>query len=168
MTRKKLCTMVHVFGTNSRREIPQISSYPVTGKAIFANGCLHWLVSYVDIKIQDGGREVIWWFDVNKEEFGLIDPPKRMCDIWRDYSCYYDHLVDLNGEVLRMISEAELQALADLKSILYGLCTERLDIYLCVELKYFQDCCLKTGMDPCVSIWLYLWRLFEDHHDTFH
>ncbi|GKC19979.1 hypothetical protein Tco_1022129, partial [Tanacetum coccineum] len=136
MTRKKLCTMVHVFGTNSRREIPQVTSYPVTGKAIFANGCLHSLVSYVDIKIQDGGREVIWWFDVNNEEFRLIDPPKRMCDIWRDYSCYYDHLVDLNGEVLRMVSEAELQALADLKSILYGLCTERLDIYLCVELNF--------------------------------
>nr|GEZ15385.1 hypothetical protein [Tanacetum cinerariifolium] len=33
-----------------------------------------------------------------KEEFGLIDPPKRMCDLWSRYS-YYDHLFDLNGEV---------------------------------------------------------------------
>ncbi|GKA78467.1 hypothetical protein Tco_0785004, partial [Tanacetum coccineum] len=37
--------------------------------------------------------------------------------------------------VLRMISEAELQALADLKSILYGLRSERFGIELCVELK---------------------------------
>ncbi|GJR57263.1 hypothetical protein Tco_1499425 [Tanacetum coccineum] len=39
-------------------------------------------------------------YSPEKEEFGLIDPPKRMCDIWRDhYSCINDHLVDLNGEV---------------------------------------------------------------------
>ncbi|GJT57861.1 F-box domain containing protein [Tanacetum coccineum] len=98
MVMKNLCTMVHVFGTNSWREIPQVSSYPVTGKAVFANGCLHWLVSHIDMKTEDGGREVIW-FDVNKEEFGLIKRPKRMCDLWRNYSCYYDQLVDLNGEV---------------------------------------------------------------------
>ncbi|GKF69786.1 F-box domain containing protein, partial [Tanacetum coccineum] len=90
--------MVHVCGTNSWREIPQVPSYPITGKAVFANGCLHWLVSHIGIKTEDGGREVIW-FDVNKEEFGLITRPKRMCDLWRRYSCYYDHLVDLNGEV---------------------------------------------------------------------
>ncbi|GJX79606.1 copia protein [Tanacetum coccineum] len=42
-----------------------------------------------------------------------------------DLACFV-HLV----EVLRMISEAELQALADLKSILYGLRSERLDILL--------------------------------------
>nr|GFA23605.1 hypothetical protein [Tanacetum cinerariifolium] len=98
MVKKNLCTMVHVFGTNSWREILQVPSYPITDKAVFANGCLHWLVSHLDIKTEDGGREVIW-FDVNKEEFGLIDPPKRMCDLWRTYRRYYDHLVDLNGEV---------------------------------------------------------------------
>ncbi|PWA99636.1 F-box domain-containing protein [Artemisia annua] len=98
MVRKKLCTMVHVFGTNSWREIPQVPSYPTAGKAIFANGCLHWLVSHIDIPTQDGRRPVIW-FDVEKEEFGLIDPPKRMCDLWRNYSSFYNHLVDLNGEV---------------------------------------------------------------------
>ncbi|GJS81250.1 F-box domain containing protein [Tanacetum coccineum] len=68
MVKKNLCTMVHVFGTNSWREIPQVPSYPITGKSVFANCCLHWLVSYIDIKTKDGGREVIW-FDVNKEEF---------------------------------------------------------------------------------------------------
>ncbi|GKC06948.1 F-box domain containing protein [Tanacetum coccineum] len=98
MVKKNLCTMVHLFGTNSWREIPQVPSYPISGKPIFANGCLHWLVTYSGIKTEDGGRPVIW-FDVNKEEFGLIDPPKRMCHIWRDDCCYYDQVVDLNGEV---------------------------------------------------------------------
>nr|GFA26652.1 hypothetical protein [Tanacetum cinerariifolium] len=97
MGKKNLCTMVHVFGTNSWREIPQVSSYLITGKAIFANGCLHWFASYSDIKTEDGGRPVIC-FDVKKEEFGLIDPPKRMHDIRRNYSCL-DQVVDLNGEV---------------------------------------------------------------------
>ncbi|GJZ18613.1 reverse transcriptase domain-containing protein, partial [Tanacetum coccineum] len=52
--------------------------------------------------------------------------------------------------VLRMISEAELQVLTDLKSILYGLRSEKFGIELCVELKYFEDCCFKTSMDPCI------------------
>ncbi|GKA34203.1 F-box domain containing protein [Tanacetum coccineum] len=97
MVKKNLCTMMHVFGTNSWREIPQVPSYPITGKAVFANGCLHWLASYSDIKTEDGGRPVIW-FDVEKEEFGLIDPPKRMCDLWGNYSYRYQ-VADLNGEV---------------------------------------------------------------------
>ncbi|PWA90444.1 F-box domain-containing protein [Artemisia annua] len=96
LLRKNLCTMVHVFGTNSWREIPQAPSYPITGEAIFSNGCLHWLVSNLDSQIKDGGREIIW-FDVKKEEFGLINPPKRMCDLWRVLGS--DHLVDLNGDV---------------------------------------------------------------------
>ncbi|GJZ35439.1 F-box domain containing protein [Tanacetum coccineum] len=94
MVNKNLCTMVHVFGINTWREIPQVPSYTITCKAVFANGCLHWLDSYFDIKTKDGGRPVIW-FDVEKEEFGLIDPPKRMCYFWRKYSCKYD----LNGKV---------------------------------------------------------------------
>nr|GEU96462.1 hypothetical protein [Tanacetum cinerariifolium] len=96
MVKKNLCTMVHVFCTNSWREIPQVPSYPIFGKAIFANGFLHWLASYTytDIKTEDGGRPVIW-FDVAKEEFGLIDPQKRMCD--KDSFRY--QVVDLNGEV---------------------------------------------------------------------
>ncbi|GKF67100.1 F-box domain containing protein, partial [Tanacetum coccineum] len=97
MVKNNLCTMMHVFGTNSWREIPQDPSYPITGKAVFANGCLHWLASYTDIKTEDGGRPVIW-FDVEKEEFGLIDPPKRMCDLWGNYSYRYQ-VADLNGEV---------------------------------------------------------------------
>nr|GEV95949.1 hypothetical protein [Tanacetum cinerariifolium] len=97
MVKKNLCTMVHVFGTNSWREIPQVPSYPITGKAIFANGCLHWLVGYSDIKTEDGGTPVIW-FDVKKEEFRLIDPPKKMPDIKRNFSCL-DQVVDLIGEV---------------------------------------------------------------------
>ncbi|GJY32168.1 reverse transcriptase domain-containing protein [Tanacetum coccineum] len=38
---------------------------------------------------------------------------------------------------------------------MYGLRSERFDIQLCVELKYFKDCCFKTSMDLCVGIWLY-------------
>ncbi|PWA47660.1 F-box domain-containing protein [Artemisia annua] len=90
-------TLVHVFGTNSWREIPQVPLYRIIEKGIFANGCLHWLVSYLDIKTECGRH--VTWFDVEKEEFGLIDPPKRMCDIKTEDNCYYDHLVDLNGEV---------------------------------------------------------------------
>nr|GEV41019.1 hypothetical protein [Tanacetum cinerariifolium] len=56
-----------------------------------------YLLLYSDIKTEDGGREIIW-LDVNKEKFGLIEYPKSMCDIWRNYT-YYDQLVDLNGEV---------------------------------------------------------------------
>nr|GEZ09700.1 hypothetical protein [Tanacetum cinerariifolium] len=69
MVRKNPCTMVHVCGTNSWREIPQVSPYSITDGAVFANGCLHWLVSHIDIKTEDGGRPVIW-FDIEKEEFG--------------------------------------------------------------------------------------------------
>ncbi|GJX46374.1 hypothetical protein Tco_0271564, partial [Tanacetum coccineum] len=82
VVRKNLCTMVHVFGTNSWQEIPQVPSYSITGKAVFANGCLHWLVSHLDVPIEDGGRPVIW-FNVEKEEFGLIDPPKgKTMEFW--------------------------------------------------------------------------------------
>ncbi|GKA44813.1 F-box domain containing protein [Tanacetum coccineum] len=98
IVKKNLCTMVHVFGTNSWQEIPQVPSYPVTRKAVFANGCLHWLVSYSDIKPEDGVREVIW-FDVNKEEFGLIKHPKIMCGLWGQSHCCLNQLVDLKGEV---------------------------------------------------------------------
>nr|GEX35004.1 hypothetical protein [Tanacetum cinerariifolium] len=96
MVKKNLCTMVNVFGTNSWREIPRVPYYPITGKAVFANGCLRWLASYSDFKTRDGGKEVIW-FDDNKEEFGLIERPKRMCDKWTYF--LRDKLVDLNGEV---------------------------------------------------------------------
>nr|GEU56167.1 hypothetical protein [Tanacetum cinerariifolium] len=96
LVKKNLCTMVHVLGTNSWREIPQVPSYPI-GEAVFANGCLHWLASYSDIKSVDGGREVIW-FDVNKDEFGLIERPKGICVLW-NYSWTHHRLVNVNGEV---------------------------------------------------------------------
>ncbi|GJY88715.1 hypothetical protein Tco_0503343, partial [Tanacetum coccineum] len=41
-------------------------------------------------------------------------------------------------EVLRMISQVKLQALADLKIIMYVLRSERFGIELCVELKKYQ------------------------------
>ncbi|GJY45693.1 hypothetical protein Tco_0434756 [Tanacetum coccineum] len=73
-------------GTNYAGKYPKSRLYPITAKAVFVKGYLHWLVSDLDVQTDDGGRPVIW-FDVEKEEFGPIDPPKRMCDIWRKYSC---------------------------------------------------------------------------------
>ncbi|GJW12079.1 F-box domain containing protein, partial [Tanacetum coccineum] len=97
LVRENLCTLVHVFGTNSWKEIPQVPFYPIEGKSVFANGCLHWLVSILDFKSEYGGPVI--WFDVEKEEFGMIDPPNGKCDLGRIMGCGYNHLVDLNGEV---------------------------------------------------------------------
>nr|GEY38230.1 NADH dehydrogenase [ubiquinone] iron-sulfur protein 7, mitochondrial [Tanacetum cinerariifolium] len=72
-TRSVHCTMVHVFGTKSWHKIPQVPSYRISGKAIFAHGCLHCLARYTS---KYGARQVIW-FDVKNEEFGLIKPPNR-------------------------------------------------------------------------------------------
>ena len=60
--------------------------------------CIGWLVIFASKPKIVKARPIIW-FDVEKEEFGLIDPPKRMCDIKTDDNCIFDHLVDLNGEV---------------------------------------------------------------------
>nr|GEU54201.1 ribonuclease H-like domain, reverse transcriptase, RNA-dependent DNA polymerase [Tanacetum cinerariifolium] len=57
MVKKNLCTMVDLFGTNSWREIPEVPSYLISRKAVFANACLYWLASYSDIKTEDGGKE---------------------------------------------------------------------------------------------------------------
>ncbi|GJR81950.1 hypothetical protein Tco_0152735 [Tanacetum coccineum] len=72
---------------------------------------------------------------VNDMSFG------RICcvelSVWIFYSMdllWFEMICDLPPYVLRMISEVELQALADLKSILYGLRSERFGIELCVEL----------------------------------
>nr|GEX12762.1 hypothetical protein [Tanacetum cinerariifolium] len=54
---KNLCTMVHVFGMNSWQEIPQVPCCLITGKAVFANGCLFWLTSFIDRPTHDGGRD---------------------------------------------------------------------------------------------------------------
>ncbi|GKC23423.1 F-box domain containing protein [Tanacetum coccineum] len=60
MVRNNLCTMVHVFGRDSWQEIPKVPPYPISKGALFVNGCLHWLVSHIDIKTEDGERPVIW------------------------------------------------------------------------------------------------------------
>ncbi|PWA81029.1 F-box domain-containing protein [Artemisia annua] len=100
--RKNLYTMVHVFGTKSWQKIPQVPSYPIQGEAIFANGCLHWLVSYHDSpKSPSKDKRHVVWFDVKKEEFGSIDPPETTSNRpnrkYGNWSC--DHLVNLNGQV---------------------------------------------------------------------
>nr|XP_043616195.1 uncharacterized protein LOC122588124 [Erigeron canadensis] len=92
---ENLCTMVHVLGTDdSWRRISQVPCYPVRGEGIFANGCLHWLVSCLDYSPNNElGRKVIF-FDIRIEEFGLIGAPRRTCYNWVD-----EHLVDLNDRV---------------------------------------------------------------------
>ncbi|PWA98378.1 F-box domain-containing protein [Artemisia annua] len=94
MVSESLCTMVHDLGTDSWREIPQTPSYPITGEGIFANGCLHWLVSHLEYREPNEQRKVVW-FDVTKEEFGLIDTPKYQAQ--GDW--IYEALVELDGDV---------------------------------------------------------------------
>ncbi|XP_071719720.1 putative F-box protein At1g32420 isoform X2 [Rutidosis leptorrhynchoides] len=95
VVKEDLCTMVHVLGTDSSswREVPQVPPYPISGEGVFANGCLHWLVSY-HLKYWPFGlaRKVIC-FDMMNEEFGLIDPPNTLTYWGRE------HLVDLDGQV---------------------------------------------------------------------
>ena len=100
LMRKNLHTLVHVFGTNSWQEIPQVPSYPISDTAVFANDCLHWSVFH-EMPTVDNGKRVVW-FDVKKEEFGLINPPETMSNNRPNrelYSCFYDHLVNINGQV---------------------------------------------------------------------
>ncbi|KAI3828977.1 hypothetical protein L1987_03090 [Smallanthus sonchifolius] len=91
LSEEYLCTMVHVLGTDSWRKIPQVSSYPITGEGVFANGCLHWLIN--DEYPIYLGRPVIR-FDMANEEFGLIHPPQKRPSGW-----IKELLVDLHGEV---------------------------------------------------------------------
>ncbi|KAJ0478351.1 putative F-box domain-containing protein [Helianthus annuus] len=71
---KREQVMVHILGTDSWRKIPKVPSYPVYGVGVFANGCLHWLADY------NKGHELplIIGFDVKTEEFGLIQPPRKI------------------------------------------------------------------------------------------
>ncbi|PWA75537.1 F-box domain-containing protein [Artemisia annua] len=97
------CTMVHVLGTDSWREIPQLPPCAINGEGVYAHGCLHWLVGVDGLDLQcvhtdfpykhPHCRNVIC-FDVRKEEFGLIEHPKET----RRGFLYYK-LVDIQGEV---------------------------------------------------------------------
>nr|XP_043637910.1 putative F-box protein At2g16220 [Erigeron canadensis] len=93
VVKEDLRTMVHVLGTTSWREISRVPAYPITGEGIFANGCLHWLISttFLNNFPNDKGRLVVC-FDLRKEEFGLINPPRKRC-------LNTEQLVDLDGEV---------------------------------------------------------------------
>ncbi|GJY42045.1 F-box domain containing protein [Tanacetum coccineum] len=94
LIRKNLCTMVHVLGTNLWQEVPQVPSYPINGKSVFAHGCIHWLVTHF-LREAKHGRKVIC-FDVRKEKFRVIKcPPKKT----QYNSVLFDKLVDLHGEV---------------------------------------------------------------------
>ncbi|CAH1436541.1 unnamed protein product [Lactuca virosa] len=97
-------TMVHVLGTDSWREITQIPRYLMKGKGIFAHACLHWLGFHKQMRhtvsfgffepLPPNHRKKVVRFDIRKEEFGLIDPPRKTGDDWVETM-----LVDLHGEV---------------------------------------------------------------------
>ncbi|GJZ67842.1 reverse transcriptase domain-containing protein, partial [Tanacetum coccineum] len=67
--------------------------------------------------------------------------------LWFDMICDLPPYVWLKL-VLRMISEVVLQALADHKSILYGLRSERFGVRFCVELKYLRIVVLRLVWTP--------------------
>ncbi|GJZ77986.1 F-box domain containing protein [Tanacetum coccineum] len=95
---KGIGTVVHVLGTNSWREIPQAPSNLITGEGVFAHGCLHWLNSTPCENRRDAHKVI--YFDVKKEEFGLINPPARAnSSLITDKSLIIYQLVDLNGEL---------------------------------------------------------------------
>ncbi|KAJ0672663.1 putative F-box domain-containing protein [Helianthus annuus] len=76
-------TMVHLLGTDLWRKIPQVPSYPITGEGVFANGCLHWLISnecYGDHSPYLGRRVVS--FGVTNEKFGLINVLMEDLVVW--------------------------------------------------------------------------------------
>ncbi|KAI3518689.1 hypothetical protein L1887_07499 [Cichorium endivia] len=86
-------TMVHVLGTDSWREVTQIPYYLMEGKGIFAHACLHWLGSHYK-RLSPNQRIRVISFDIRKEEFRLIDPPRKTGDHWIERE-----LVDLHGKV---------------------------------------------------------------------
>lgn len=92
LTRKNSVTIVHVFGTNLWRKIPQVPLYPISGKAVFAHGCLHWL-DITSCNPREANSGITVRFDV-KEVFGLIDSPKQ-----KGYFCISSQLNELDGEV---------------------------------------------------------------------
>ncbi|GJW96191.1 putative reverse transcriptase domain-containing protein [Tanacetum coccineum] len=68
----------------------------------------------------------------------------------RAHQLYVD-LFEYHFQVLLMINEVVLRALADLKSILYGSYLERSCIETLFELKHSGDCYLETSIIPCVG-----------------
>ncbi|PWA95118.1 F-box domain-containing protein [Artemisia annua] len=82
----EFCTLVHVLGTSSWREIPNPPCYrTMTNEGVFVHGCLHWYTLCPHKIVR---------FDVKKETFKLIDPPKYM-----KKNCANNQLVDLHGEL---------------------------------------------------------------------
>ncbi|XP_065617329.1 putative F-box protein At5g62060 [Quercus suber] len=80
---------VYTLGTSSWRPISKGPLCRLAGRPIFACGALHWFVHhYVDRDALKG--KYIVSFDVGKEEFGWISPPKF-------YSS--SHLLDLGGNL---------------------------------------------------------------------
>nr|XP_043633331.1 F-box protein At2g23160-like [Erigeron canadensis] len=83
--------LVHVLGTDSWRQIPQVPLCHITGKAVYANGRLYW---YSRTSSWDTGSHLVW-FDMKTEEFGGVDLPVKQEE--GGFLSY--KLIDLNGQV---------------------------------------------------------------------
>lgn len=91
---------VFTLGTNSWRAIPKDPPCRLFGFPVFEFGNLHWLANPSDEDEQDHHLRVvskIVSFDISKEEFGLIYPPK-----FRGPSC----LLDLNGNLAIVVVDS--------------------------------------------------------------
>ncbi|KAI3518732.1 hypothetical protein L1887_07544 [Cichorium endivia] len=89
--------MVHVLGTDSWREILHVPYYLMLGDGVFAYGSLHWFGRHKQCQLSTTNEDkvIVIRFDVRKEEFGLIDPPRKTTDSgW-----FAVKLVDLHDEV---------------------------------------------------------------------
>ncbi|GKA67135.1 hypothetical protein Tco_0766943 [Tanacetum coccineum] len=102
--------------------------------------CLKWNVLHV--------------FTVILHNCPLFEILAQRLDFFQTYELTYIFvdLFEYHFQVLRMISEVALQVLADHKSILYGLRSERFGVEFCVE--------LKTSLKSLLEM--------KDHHDTIH
>ncbi|GJV80310.1 F-box domain containing protein [Tanacetum coccineum] len=97
-----------ITNTNSWRKISQVPSYPITGRSIFAQGCLYWLVVIEREVPMDDDKYKVIWFDVTNEKFGMIDPPRLIKNRW----IMSDQLVNLNGEVGFAYADCDLKVWA--------------------------------------------------------
>ncbi|KAB1228014.1 hypothetical protein CJ030_MR1G006787 [Morella rubra] len=83
-----LCAEVYTLGRSSWRAISSSPPCPLFGRPTFACGALHWLASPRVTQVDELEGKIVS-FDISKEKFGLISPPKfRSC-----------HLLDLRGDL---------------------------------------------------------------------
>ncbi|KAG5541501.1 hypothetical protein RHGRI_021356 [Rhododendron griersonianum] len=104
---------VHRVGTSSWEEITEVPPYPVHGKAVFAHGVLHWLVSPFVQDFSACTTDSIVAFDVGEERFRLTPPHPT----YQSRNTTLFQLLDLKGDL----------GMADLSS------QERIDVWVMME-----------------------------------